>query len=284
MQCPKCGYKDDAFYIGVIGVIGDGSAGQRHARMLKERGYIVDICGEKHTGHPYDFYAVVIASPPSTHAEFIDTYWKVPMLCEGPVTCVPEHPLHNVPPRMTAENWLFVPQVQRLVEKCTCPFPPKVVHAHLYFDYDLARWRGSGWDYKTSCYYTSGIDNINVHEVMVALALFGPAAEVCVHRTHTGKSLVFDAFTMSIKHKSGVLCTINSSWHSAIYRRGVQVFYEDGSMDELSWTSPQDDTIANQSYAAMLDHWLECIRTGAEPSPSLYDGFRAYKLLQGVCL
>lgn len=292
-RCPKCGYEEPKVL--KINIYGGGSAGQRHAKMLRERGCECRIYDPNYKRESYIHYpllydspdAVVIASPPETHESYLRQFWnKCPILCEGPVTAFPGEGTSAFP-HMTASNWLFVPQIRNLYQNININRPPDMgpVSAHLWFDYDLAKWRGPGWDYKTSCYYESGIDLINCHEAMTALWMFGPAEEVKNMKTYTAKSKGADALICMVRHKSGVLTTINSGWHAAQYQRGIRVVFKDGSVEELGWSSPQDDVICNQSYTAMLDHWLEAIRThDVNVRPSLLDGYRAYKLMQGEAI
>lgn len=286
-KCPKCGYEPPKPLR--INIIGDGSAGQRHARMLRERGHICTVIGPHGSSGPCD--AVVIASPPESHEFYLSSYWNIcPILCEGPVIWN-NHPADFVRrppfPHMTASNWLFVPQIMALKELVASRQP---VSAHLWFDYDLAKWRGPGWAYKESCYYESGIDLINCHEAMTALWLFGPAVmgqidgkdQVAVMKQQTGKSKGADVISVLCRHKSGVITTINSGWHAAQYQRGIRVVFADGTVEELGWTSPEHDSIVNQSYSAMLDHWLQAIaENDINVRPNLLDGYRAYKLMQG---
>lgn len=282
-QCPRCGYPSPKI-LNIL-IIGAGSAGQRHARMLRERGHRCEFYdppagyGWQWKEHPD---AVVIASPPETHEKYLKEWWdKCPILCEGPVTWRPG--IERSPrsyPHMTASNWLFVPQIQHLYTKIrTTHLEP--VSAHLWFDYDLAKWRPN-WDYRTSCYYESGIDLINCHEAMTALWLFGPVEETHALWRTTGKSKGIDAISIVSKHASGVLVTINSGWHAAAYQRGIRVVFKDGTVEQIGWSSPADDAICNQSYAAMIDHWLLAIETNnVDVRPSLLDGYWAYKLMQG---
>lgn len=256
----------------LINIVGDGSAGQRHARMLRARGHVCTVLGPADaspaTHPPCD--AVVIASPPLTHMLYLSWYWnRAHILCEGPVTWDVPHSAYT---HMLAENWLFVPAIRDLHTS-----PPAVVTARLHFDYDLARWRPQPWDYRTSCYYTDGIDHINAHEVAIAIYLFGSVERVSIHTTRTGKSLGVDAFAMCITHASGTLTTITSSWHCAQYQRSLEFTRVDGTHEHLSWTTPTDDAVVNQSYEDMLDCWLAA-RT---PSPSLALGYRAWRALQG---
>jgi predicted dehydrogenase len=262
-----------------INVVGDGSAGQRHARILRELGHEVRLYGPLDSLDRHDkCRAVVIASPPENHKAHLMWYWnKCHILCEGPVTYCGDQVLTRK--CMTAENWLFVPAVKRLIDKCRDPFPPIPVHAHLYFDYDLEKWR-PGVDMRSTCYYYSGIDMINVHELMMAFALFGHPIHYSVEKVHTGKSLGTDALTVNTRHPSNVVCTINSAWHSSVYRRGIRIAYDDGSLDEVSWQSPQDDPVVNASYRDMLVYWLQCIEDDRRiEHGTLYDGYAAYNIL-----
>lgn len=278
-----------------INIIGDGSAGQRHARLLRERGHVCTIIGADKASpvqHP-PCDAVVIASPPETHKVYLAWYWdKCPILCEGPVTwlsswMVQAGPQGNVygvfdKPHMTASNWRFVPQVQAIKAKIK-----NAVHANFWFDYDLAKWRPD-MDYRTTCYYTSGIDLINLHSVDLCFYFFGTAKKIHVVKQQTGKSLGYDAVGLLIHHHNGTISTVNSSWHCAHFGFGFKMVMADGSYEQASWTSPKDDSVANTSYAAMIDCWLNAVKNKdalkdgvVYVSPSLLDGYRAYKALQG---
>jgi predicted dehydrogenase len=260
-----------------INIVGNGSAGRRHARLLEERGHTCTVLGPEVASpvqHP-ECDAVVIATPPESHKLYLAWYHTLcPILCEGPITWNPESGINK---HMYAANWCFVPAVRALAQKCR---NKAAVIAHLWFDYDLKIWRRD-WDYRVSCYYTDGIDLINHHEIMTAQYVFGSIKQVSVMKEHTGKSLGCDALTMQLGHTNGTLTTINSSWHSTQYRRGISVVFEDGTSEEMSWTTPTDDGVVNQSYEAVIDSWLSLIQTGLRTGPTLLDGFRAYEALQG---
>ena len=261
-----------------INIIGDGSAGRRHARILGARGHHCTVLGPDKASpvqHP-EAEAVVIASPPDSHKLYLAWYHTLcPILCEGPVTWAP--PPHPINQHLYAANWCFVPAVQALARQCR---NKAAVIAHLWFDYDLKIWR-KDWDYRVSCYYTDGIDLINHHEIMTAQYVFGPIEEVSVMKSHTGKSLGCDALTMQLLHASGTLTTINSSWHSTQYQRGISVVFDDGSSEYMNWSTPADDGVVNQSYEAVIDAWLTLIQTGVRTGPSLLQGYKAYMALQG---
>ena len=259
-------------------VIGDGSAGRRHTRLLAERGHQITIIGPEKASpiqHP-EHDCIVIASPPETHKLYLSWYHdKAHILCEGPVTWLT--PQNNNFVHVTASNWRFTPQIQDLKRALKDP-----VIGHFYFDYDLAKWR-TDVDYRTTCYYLSGIDMINLHSVDLAFHLLGAPNKVEGVMVKSGKSLGIDAVCIALAHKNGPISTVNSSWHAARFMFGLRIVELDGTVHELSWDSPKDDSIANTSYAAMIDAWLEGIETGKLPAgaPTLLDGFRAYKALQG---
>ena len=262
-----------------INIIGDGSAGKRHARLLSERGHTCTILGPDKASpvqHP-EADAVVIASPPETHKLYLSWYWdRCPILCEGPVTWIRPGE-YSAPQHMTASNWRFNPSIQALKKAIKTP-----VIGHFYFDYDLTKWRPDV-DYRTTCYYTSGIDKINLHSVDLAFNLLGSPNRVQGAMTTSGKSLGADAVVLAIAHENGSLSTVNSSWHAERFLFGLRIVELDGKVHELSWDSPKDDEICNVSYAAMIDAWLEGIETGRLPegAPTLLDGYRAYEALQG---
>lgn len=257
-----------------ITIIGDGSAGKRHAGHLATRGHEVVMIG------PQDEMvystAYVIASPPEYHEDHLyrTHQEQAHVLCEGPCTYLP--PPHSAAVRQMASNYRFLPQMQNFKKRLTNP-----IVAHLWFNHDLRKWR-KDWDYKKSCYYWSGHDLINVHEVDIAFYLFGPPERISIEKLYTGLSRACDGFQMLIRHKTGVLTTISSSWHSQHYRRGVYVVQQDGTVEEMSWKTPDDDASINASYEALIDHWLDHIERG-DPlvEPSLEDGYRAYQALQG---
>lgn len=264
-----------------INIVGDGSAGQRHARMLRERGHVCTVLGPNTASpvtHP-TCDAVVIASPPDTHKLYLSWYHdKCPMLCEGPITWMPPFDAY---PHMVASNWLFVPQIRALKQQVEDKQP---TYAILWFDYDLTKWRPTV-DYRTTCYYTSGIDEINHHEVTTALHLFGSAIRVSVEHGHTGKSLGVDYLSMLIRHSNSVCTSICSGWQAAHYTRGIKVMFTDGTSTELGWTSPNDDAVCNTSYSYMIDHWLRAIeREDCGVMPSLQMGYEAWNLLHGRTL
>jgi|WetSurMetagenome_2_1015567.scaffolds.fasta_scaffold347723_2 predicted dehydrogenase len=268
-------------------IIGDGSAGQRYNRILNGLGHDPLIAGPRGMLEPVypitRWDGIIIASPPQLH-EYHLTFavgQNAPILCEGPVTwnIAYSDKYYNCP-HMTASNWRFVHSMQELAARLQDKY---IVNAHLYFDYDLARWRDT--NHRKTCYYQEGITRINLHEVDMALWLFGPAERVHVESRSTLKSLGMDAYSMMIKHTSGVLTTIQSSWHSATYRRGIVVQMADGSSEELSWQSPAHDTQINDSYQAVVERWLDAINDwDLTATPSLWDGYLAWQAINGVAI
>lgn len=266
----------------LVNVVGNGSAGNRHARLLRERGHVCTILGPDIASpvqHP-ECSAVVIASPPETHKLYLGWYAdKAHILCEGPVTYLP--PQNNKFVRIVASNWRWVPQVRAIKAKTN---HLRGVHANFWFDFDLTKWRPN-IDYRTTCYYTSGIDLINLHSVDLAFYFFGPAKEVSVMKQQTGKSLGTDIVGMLIHHTNGTISTVNSSWHASNFQFGFRMVMADGSYEEAGWTSPKDDVVANTSYSEMINAWLKTIEeNNTSVSPSLVDGYRAYQALQGVVI
>jgi predicted dehydrogenase len=258
-------------------IIGDGSAGRRYERILKALDYNPTVIGPRDNWEIATTDGYIIATPPSMHRimllKLIDR--QKPILCEGPVTYW-EDAIEV--PNMTASNWRFVHSMRELETRIADKY---IVSAHLYFDYDLARWRDT--DYKRTCYYQEGIDRINLHEIDMALWLFGPAERVHVEKRSTLKSMGMDAYSMMIKHHSGVLTTIQSGWHSSVYRRGIVIQLADGSIEELDWQSPADDAQINASYQAVVEEWLRAIvEHDLTATPSLLDGYRAWQAINGI--
>ena len=265
-------------------VIGDGSAGRRYERLLHERGHVATVWGPRNRGGESKLLqdGVIIASPPSFHMAHLmyAVGQNSPILCEGPVTYnIAYSSKYYTAPSMTASNWRFVSSMREFNSRL---HGREIVSAHLYFDWDLNLWR-PGTPIHSPCYYREGITNINLHEVDLALWMFGPAERVHVESRSTLKSMGMDAYSMMIKHHSGVLTTIQSGWHSKQYRRGVCVQLRDGATEEISWTAPGDNPQVNESYGAVLDTWLDAITNwDLSVSPNLEDGFRAYQAINGV--
>ena len=258
-------------------VIGDGSAGKRHARLLTNRGHKCLVLGPRDITGSFTSEGVIIATPPDWHEYNIRAWQSHHLLCEGPCTCLPKPGITQI--HMMASNWRFIPELQKLKAKKELP-----VLAHFWYNHDLNLWRPDT-DIKNTCYYWCGHDMINVHEVDTAFWLFGPAEELKVYKLYTGKTRACDGYTMMIKHKTGVLTTINSSWHNSFYTRGYRLNYANGRQESQIWHSPDHDDLVNQSYEDMIDHWLQHIEEGNPlVEPNLEDGYRAYKALQGECV
>lgn len=263
-------------------IIGDGSAGRRYERILRLLGCNPTVAGPAENWPDLatrGAAAYIIATPPRMHHTMLRTLmcYRRPILCEGPVTYW-ENNFENV--NMTASNWRFVHSMMELEHRLA---GKHIVSAHLYFDHDLALWRPT--DHRKTCYYHEGLDRINLHEVDMAMWLFGPPERVHVEKHSTLKSLGVDAYSMMIKHTSGVLTTIQSGWHSSIYRRGIVVQFADGSSEEVSWTSPSDDNQINRSYQAVVETWLAAIdEWDLTATPSLFDGWRAWQAINGVAI
>ena len=221
---------------------------------------------------------IIIASPPTFHRDHLMLVYQtgLPILCEGPVT------YHEVcaAPNMTASNWRFVSSMRDFAQRVGDG--RQIVSAHLWFDWDLYKWR-PGTPAHSSCYYHEGITRINLHEVDMALWMFGPAERVHVESRSTLKSLSTDAAVVLIKHTSGVLTTIQSGWHASQYQRGCVVQMRDGSREEINWQSPKDDDQINASYETVLDIWLKAIEDwDLTQTPSLLDGYRAWQAINGI--
>ena len=276
--CGVCGKPKQMQALKIL-IIGDGSAGRRYERLVQAAGHEATVLGPRDDPNSVSGAdGVIIASPPASHIDhlFYAKYAKLPTLCEGPITLY--HPPMSVP-NMTASNWRFVHSMREFVHRLDGRNP---VSAHLWFDHDLYKWRPCQ-PVQASCYYREGITQINLHEVDMALWMFGPAERVHVESRSTMKSLGMDAYAMTIKHHSGVLTTIQSGWHSSAYRRGCVVQMRDGSVEEINWQSPADDAQVNASYAEVLDTWLYAIENwDLSVTPSLLDGYRAYQAINGV--
>lgn len=262
-------------------IVGDGSAGRRYEKLSNSMGHETIVFGPKSYFESYTgFDGLIIASPPSSHEEYlrfgIKRQW--PILCEGPVTFYsPGYPA----PNLAASNWRFVRSMQEFVSRIRDG--RQIVNAHLWFDWDLDKWRPNA--NQKPCYYFEGMTNINLHEVDMAMWMFGPAERVHVEARSTLKSQSMDAYSMMIKHSSGVLTTIQSGWHATTYQRGCVVQMRDGSREEISWQSPQGNAEVNESYEKTLDAWLNAIeKWDLSVSPSLYDGYRAWKAMNGEAI
>jgi predicted dehydrogenase len=260
-----------------IVILGDGSAGTRHAKLLREIDDTIKVFVWGPTD-PNELLKVVadayiIASPPDTHREYLkvlescDTH----ILCEGPVSYLPKNPYQRI--HMTASNWRFVTSMSKIAY--TQRITPII--AHFWFDYDLRNWRPE-ISITQTCYYSSGIHRINVHEIDMALWLCGPADEYnhVRYRTYANISKSSDACTFMIRHKTNCLTTINSSWIGKRYSRGLRLVYSDGKQLERVWRSPQHDAEVNESYLTQLIHFLYCIQNNRMPNVTLEDGYNAY--------
>ena len=144
-------------------VIGFGSIGQRHARILKELGCEVTIVSQRGTSdfktvnslHKVsnlpDYFAVVVCSKTSQHAEDLKSLRELgfqgPVLVEKPLFLdIPSAPPAQKEKTYVAYNLRFHPIVSRLQSLLT---GQKVISVFAYVGQYLPTWR-SDRDYRTT--------------------------------------------------------------------------------------------------------------------------------------
>jgi predicted dehydrogenase len=169
-------------------VVGLGSIGQRHARVLHELGYSVTTVSRRHGGdynsiasaiaeaHPQ--YAVV-ATETAHHAESLrelaDAGFRGPVLVEKPIfSCVspvPEYPFTNL---AVGYNLRFHPVMTALAERLR---GRTAITVSAYVGQDIRDWR-PGRDHRATASATKnaggGVLRDLSHELDYLLWLFGP--------------------------------------------------------------------------------------------------------------
>lgn len=255
----------------VVGVIGYGSAGRRHAGLLAARGcdiLVSDPDEGRRAAATADGFgptpepellersdAVVVASPNHLHAGQLAAAVAAgrDVLVEKPIGVDVGGELAATLERASADglvvgvgcNLRFVPAIEALRASVAEGRLGKVLRVSVDFGYDLRRWRPSR-DYRTA--YSArpeqggGILLDAIHEFDYLYWVFGGVSRVsCFAGARSSLGLeVEDVACAIMDFESGVLGTVSLDYASGVYRRGFEVVGEGGT---LSWRWPRSSLL-----------------------------------------
>jgi predicted dehydrogenase len=259
-----------------VAVIGLGSAGGRHARLLAELGH--EIAGHDPQASPPDGVeaaasvadaltgadAAVIASPSSLHVEHFHA---------GPLA------------------------LRRLIDQGDLG---RLLFARASFGHDLRLWR-PGTDYRLA--YSAraelggGILLDAIHEVDELLWLLGPARSVSAQLAHVSdlEIDVEDVALATVAFESGALGTFDLNFIEPSYRRTCLLVGEDGVADwdwtrgsvivrdgEGGVTEMPGSTEPVDTYRAELSDFLAAVDGRGTPRTTLADGVSAMELVEAA--
>lgn len=298
-----------------VAVLGLGSAGRRHAELLRELGHAVvgfDPAVAESAASVEEAIggadAVVIASPSSLHAEHARAALAAgrPVLVEKPLAADAE--AAAVLAREAGEaiagvamNWRFHPAVLAARDLLAAGTLGRIHQARVSFGFDLRRWRPDS-DYRRS--YSAradlggGIVLDAIHELDYLLWLLGPAATVVAETAHVSAlelDGVEDVGLAIVRLRSGALATVDLNFHEPAYRRGYLLVGAEATA-EWAWGTGQvvirrhgesDETRAvdedvRATYRGELVDFLEAMAAGRPPRATLADGAEALALADAV--
>jgi predicted dehydrogenase len=299
-----------------VAVLGLGSAGRRHARLLAELGHEplgFDPAGgadslDSEEAALSQAEAVVVASPNELHDRqalaAIDR--GLPVLVEKPLAVSPERAREVAAAAVekgvvcaVAMNLRFHPgpiALHRLVQSGELGRP---LLARASFGYDLRRWR-PGTDYRESYSARSelggGIALDAIHELDYLLWMLGEPEEAVgfASRLSDLEIDVEDTVAGAIRFASGALATVDLNFFEQAYRRGCVVAGTEASA-EWEWNA---ETVAVRdgggermipvacdladTYRGVLSDFLEAAAGLHPPRTSAADGATAVALAQSL--
>jgi predicted dehydrogenase len=304
-----------------IAVLGLGSAGSRHARLLRELGHEVigfDPVAPASKGVARadsmesaieSAEAVIVASPNSLHAEQAVAALErgKPVLVEKPlaVSVTDAQSVLEAAERAgvvcgVAMNLRFHPgvlELKRLVDEGALG---RVLFARAWFGYDLRLWHPGG-DYRRS--YSAradlggGIVLDAIHELDYLLWLLGPVESLSAETAHVSdlELDVEDLAVATLRFESGAIGTVDLNFFEPVYRRGC-LLVGAGSTAFWNW-SEATVTIGSESekdrvtevgcdlrdtYQAELKDFLEAVDHGVPPRTSASGGLAAVLVAETI--
>jgi predicted dehydrogenase len=285
-------------------VVGAGSAGARHARLLVERGAMVDVSdpdGERARrvpganaipytlDHPDHYDGIVIASPTRFHVE--QARWALTtsarVLVEKPLA---EHgsdatrlAASGVGRLMIGYNLRLHRPIQRVMDHVDDGAIGRVLSARFWFGSYLPNWRPD-IDYRTTYSARSalggGVLLDAIHELDLLVWLLGPDLDVVgatVDRVGDLEIDVEDSVHALFRRRDGVTAEVSLDYLSRRYRRGIELIGTDGSI-RLDWAlqtievdghgecrREEASTAVLDSYAVQADRFLQWIEHDVDP-------------------
>ena len=304
-----------------VAVIGLGSAGARHARILLDLGH--EVVGFDPAAPPHEDIelsdtldaaigradAVIVASPNSLHAEqaLAALEQRKPVLVEKPlaVTVADAERVTAAASRTgavcgVAMNLRFHPGVLELKRLIDEDALGDVRFAQASFGYDLRRWHPESdyrLGYSARADLGGGIVLDAIHELDYLLWLFGAVDSVTaeVARVSDLEIDVEDIAVAVLRFASGAVGAVDLNFFEPAYRRGCLVV---GSNAVARWDWNRetvtlrghgaDDAILDvrcdlaQTYRAELVDFVQSIERAEEPSASAGAALAAVRLADAI--
>lgn len=251
----------------LAGVIGFGSAGGRHARLLAERGYDVLVNdpttarAEAARAEGYEAVSeeellarsavVVVASPNHLHAQHLAAAVEAgaDVLVEKPLAVVPDAALERTLAEASAKgqivavgcNLRFVPAIEVARALVHEPRLGRIVRVRADFGYDLRQWR-PGRDYRSV--YSARADEGGgvildaIHEFDYLYWLFGAVTAVsCFSGSYSSLGVEVEDVAAALLHfEVGIVGEVSLDFVSPVYRRGFEIVAEE-SVASWRWPS-----------------------------------------------
>lgn len=298
-------------------VIGCGSIGRRHIRLLQEMGVEVrgfdtnlEAChrvmdelgilpyrGELDEVLKANFNGAIIATPNHLHREPAVTCIRagISVLVEKPIA----HSIGDAlwianTARDYGEDWRvkllvgyslrFHPVLHRIKEQIDSGAIGTVRHARLWFGSYLPSWR-PGADYRTN-YAASpetggGILMDASHELDYACWLLGDPVEVSCTMQNSGALDIAteDIADVTLRFASGAQANIHLDYLNQQYDRGCVIVGDKGT---LMWRFDAAEVSPDDMYRAELSHFLAALRGEEQPLVTAADGLRAVALVEAA--
>lgn len=235
-----------------VGVFGLGSIGIRHARILIERdinvlGYDVSL-NANHAAQKLSIQTLpkktiadeashfIICTPSEEHIRDINFLCKFgkPILVEKPLGTNYSETIRAIGMATAYGTDIFVAHNlrQRRVIREFCKIikklcPHNIVSADFYCGSYLPDWRPM-MDYRTGYAakaITGGVTFDNIHEIDLALHIFGPGYLLSSTLINTQKLEISaeDYASLVIRHDSGVITNISLNYHRQPSKRSIEV-------------------------------------------------------------
>jgi predicted dehydrogenase len=303
-----------------VAVLGLGSAGSRHARILLELGHEVLGFDPAASSTPEGVAridslqaaidaadAVVIASPNSLHAEqaLLALARRRHVLIEKPLAVAASDAAKVAEAAQLASvvcgvamNLRFHPgilELKRLVDERALG---AVRFVQASFGYDLRRWhRDSDYrlGYSARAELGGGIVLDAIHELDYLLWIFGAVHAVSAETAHVSELEidVEDVAVAALRFESGAIASVDLNFVEPAYRRSCIVVGSDKAA-RWDWTSAtiavtregEDERIIEvsceltETYRATTVDFIDSIEQAAMPRTSVHDGLAAVNLAE----
>lgn len=299
-----------------VAVLGQGSAGSRHAEDLAAAGCEVVSYDPRQVGDGAASAAeavaaadaVVVASPSSVHAEqtLLALESERPVLVEKPLATTEADARRIVAlagtgaaPCGVAMNLRFHPGALALYDLVRGGAVGDVLYGCASFGYDLRRWRPQTdyrLGYSARAELGGGIVLDAIHELDLVLWILGPVASV------VAETAVTDVLEADVEHVaaavlrmcSGALVTVDVNFVEASYRRRMLVA---GSLATAVWDWGTGSVVllrdedeeridvaydVRDTYRAVTSDFLSAVTDGRSPGTTLPEGLEAVRLADAI--